>query len=334
MDFEVFRDVLEDALGYSDGSKGGRPPYDPVAMFKILLLQAQHDLSDARAEFMIKDRLSWMRFLGFGLNEPTPDENTIRHFRNRLSKVGAIEPLFSQLDAYLRSCGYLPMGGQIVDATLVQAPRQRMTQDEKEQAKAGKSAAEIWPDKPAKAAQKDVSARWTVKFTKAKERADGTKPPVDIAIPSFGYKDHVAIDARHGFIRSWEATPANAHDGSTMRDFLTTDNLSSEVYADTAYRSRTNEEWLQGKALTSRIHRKKPKGKPMPLRTAKANAKKSAVRARVEHVFAVIKHKCGLFIRTIGMERARTKIGLANMAYNMSRLVTLQRMQTLRPATG
>jgi transposase len=118
VDFEVFRPVREDALGYSDGAKGGRPPYDPVAMFKVLLLQAQHDLSDARAEFMIRDRLSWMRFLGFGLNEPTPDENTIRHFQNKLTAVGAIGPLFDQLDAHLRSSGYLPMGGQIVDATL------------------------------------------------------------------------------------------------------------------------------------------------------------------------------------------------------------------------
>lgn len=330
VDFEVFRSVLEDALGYSDGAKGGRPPYDPVAMFKILLLQAQHDLSDARAEFLIRDRLSWMRFLGFGLNEATPDENTIRHFRNRLTEVGAIKPLFAQLDAYLRSCGYLPMGGQIVDATLVQAPRQRMTQEEKDQAKAGKSAAEIWPDKPAKAAQKDTQARWTVKFTKAKERADGTKPPVDIAIPTFGYKDHIAIDGHHGFIRSWEATPANAHDGAMLREIVTTDNLSSEVFADTAYCSKTNEDWLKGKMLTSRIHRKKPKGKPMPTRTARANARKSATRSRVEHVFAVMKHKCGLFIRTIGLERARAKIGIANIAYNMSRLVTLQ----ARPATG
>jgi len=334
VDFEVFRPVLEDALGYSDGAKGGRPPYVPVAMFKILLLQAQNDLSDARTEFLIKDRLSWLRFLGFGLNEPTPDENTIRHFRNRLTAVGAIKPLFDQLDAYLRSLGYLPMGGQIVDATLVQAPRQRMTQEEKDAAKAGKTAAQIWPDEPAKAAQKDTQARWTVKFTKAKERPDGTKPPVDIAIPTFGYKDHIAIDGRHGFIRSYEATPANAHDGAMLREIVSTDNLSSEVYADTAYRSKTNEAWLKDKALTSRIHQKKPQGKPMPSNIARANAKKSIIRARVEHVFAVIKHKRGLFIRTIGLARARTKIGIANIAYNMARLVTLQARPNPRPATG
>jgi len=174
-----------------------------------------------------------------------------------------------------------------------------MTREEKEAAKAGKTAAEIWPDKPAKAAQKHVSARWTVKFTKAKERADGTTPPVDIAIPTFGYKDQIVIDRTHGFIRSWTATPANAHDGAAMREVLTTDNLSSDVWADSAYRSKANEDWLAAHGLRSRIHRRKPTGKPMAKHIARANAKKSTVRARVEHVFAVMKHRCGLFIRTV-----------------------------------
>ncbi|EXS68797.1 IS5/IS1182 family transposase, partial [Sphingobium sp. Ant17] len=81
VDFEYFRVWLVEGLGYGDGSKGGRPPFDPVAMFKILILQTQHNLSDARMEYMIRDRLSWMRFLGFALGDRTPDENTIRHFR-------------------------------------------------------------------------------------------------------------------------------------------------------------------------------------------------------------------------------------------------------------
>lgn len=83
VDFEYFRGWLVEGLGYGDGSKGGRPPFDPVLMFKILILQAQHNLSDAKMEFMIRDRLSWLRFLGFDLGAPTPDENTIRLFRNR-----------------------------------------------------------------------------------------------------------------------------------------------------------------------------------------------------------------------------------------------------------
>lgn len=96
VDFEYFRDWLVEGLGYGDGGKGGRPPFDPVAMFKILILQAQHNLSDARMEYMIRDRLSWMRFLGFALGDRTPDENTIRHFRNRMTETGT-HPLSSAL---------------------------------------------------------------------------------------------------------------------------------------------------------------------------------------------------------------------------------------------
>lgn len=70
VDFEYFRGWLVEGLGYGDGSKGGRPPFDPVLMFTILILQAQHNLSDARMEFMIRDRLSWMRFLDFDLGGP------------------------------------------------------------------------------------------------------------------------------------------------------------------------------------------------------------------------------------------------------------------------
>lgn len=138
IDFEAFRPVLDKALAYSDGAKGGRPPYDPVAMFKVLILAAQHTVSDGRMEFLIRDRLSWMRFLGFDLGKPTPDENTIRLFRERLTEAGAIRRLFEAFDRQLRQAGYLAMGGQIVDASLVSAPKQRNTQDEKAAIKAGR----------------------------------------------------------------------------------------------------------------------------------------------------------------------------------------------------
>ena len=92
------------------------------------------------------------------------------------------------------------MGGQIVDATLVAAPKQRNTDAEKAAIKEGKTAAEIWPDEPARAAQKDVDARWTLKFGKGRPAANG-KPQIDIAIPSFGYKSSISICRAFGFIR-------------------------------------------------------------------------------------------------------------------------------------
>ena len=321
VDFEYFRGWLVEGLGYGDGSKGGRPPFDPVAMFKILILQAQHNLSDARTEFMIRDRLSWLRFLGFSLGDRTPDENTIRHFRNRLTETGTLKRVMKAFDWQLQKKGYIPMAGQIIDASLVPAPKQRNTEGEQQAIKAGKTAQEIWPDEPAKAAQKDTEARWTLKIGgKQRFRADGTPLPL-IALPVFGYKTHISIDRRFGFIRAAAVTSAAHADGRMLPPLIDRQNTSSAVWADTAYRSQRNEAWLADRMLTSQIHRRKPKGKPMPRATAKANAAKSAIRAKVEHVFAHQKNRFGLFIRTIGLLRAEAKLTLANLAYNFDRLI-------------
>ena len=325
VNFEYFRGWLLEGLGYGDGRKGGRPPFDPVSMFKALLLQAQHNLSDARMEFMIRDRLSWMRFLGFDLGDPTPDENTIRLFRNKLTESGALKRVMKAFDWQLQKKGYIPMPGQIVDASLVPAPKQRNTDDEKAAIKEGKSSKEIWPDEPNKAAQKDVDARWTLKVGgKVRYRPDGTPLPM-IATPTFGYQSHISIDQRYGFIRECAVTSAAHADGRMLPHLVNKENTSSEVWADTAYRSQRNEKWLAKNMLTSRIHRRKPHRKPMPETTARANARKSAVRAKVEHVFGHQKNRYGLFIRTIGLARAEAKMILANIAFNMDRLIFHER---------
>ena len=269
--------------------------------------------------------MSWLRFLGFDLGAPTPDRNTIWTFRERLVRAGAMDKLFAAFDGELRRCGYLAMGGQIVDATLVSAPKQRNSGDEKAAIKAGKRASEIWPDQPAKAAQKDTDARWTVKTGRRKNPAGAQRRMPDIAIPVFGYKNHIVIDRAYGFIRSSAVTDAARHDGKMLRHLVTGDNLAAGVWADSAYRSKANEAWLAGKGRVSHIHRKKPPGRAMPKATARANARKSAVRAHVEHVFAQQKDRMGLFVRTIGLERAAAKIGLANLAYNFQRLIFHER---------
>jgi transposase, IS5 family len=102
-----------------------------VMMFKVLVIQTVNTLSDERAEYLISDRLSFMRFLGLGLSDRVPDARTIWLFRERLTKAGAIRPLFDRFDAMLRAAGYIAMSGQIVDASLVAAPRQRNMQAEK-----------------------------------------------------------------------------------------------------------------------------------------------------------------------------------------------------------
>lgn len=323
VDFELFRVELERAVPRAERAKGGRPPFDHVLMFKVLILQTQNNLSDERTEFYLRDRLTWMRFLGLGLGDPVPDANTIWTFREALIKSGAIERLFTRFDRELRAQGYLAMSGQLVDATIVSAPKQRITKAEKQAIKEGR-VPEAWQQKPAKLRQKDCDARWTVKTTKAKPR-EGETPLADLAIPAFGYQNHISADRRHRLIRRWLVTDAAAYAGARLADLLDPGNTASDVWADSGYRSKKNEEVLRQRMLVSHVHRKKPTNRPMPARTAKANAKKSAVRAHIEHVFAEQKARMGLFVRTIGLARATTKIGLANLVYNMRRLLWLNR---------
>ena len=326
VNFEMFRGDLGQALSYSDGAQGGRPPFDPVMMFKILVIQATNTLSDERAEYLINDRLSFMRFLGLGLSDRVPDARTIWLFREKLTKAGAIGALFERFEAMLRQSGYIAMSGQIVDASLIAAPRQHNTREEKKAIKEGRIPDE-WKGKPAKLRHKDRDARWTVKFSKAKPREDGTTPPVDLAIPVFGYQNHVSIDRGFGFIRRWSATDAAAYEGRRLREgLLDKTNTASAVWADTAYRSAANEAFMTKNGFVSHVHRKKPKGRAMPAAIRRANNAKSKIRSRVEHVFAEQKDRMHLFIRTIGIARATTKIGLANLVFNIKRLLFLRRV--------
>ena len=157
---------------------------------------------------------------------------------------------------------------------------QRNTDDEKKAIKEGRIPQD-WKDKPAKLRQKDRDARWTVKFTKAKPREDGSMPPVDLAIPLFGYQNHVSIDRGFGFIRRWTATDAAAYEGRRLREgLLDKTNTASGVWADTAYRSAANETFLNRNGFVSHIHRKKPNGRAMPETTRRANNAKSKIRSR------------------------------------------------------
>ncbi|WP_264812730.1 transposase, partial [Acetobacter oeni] len=186
---------------------------------------------------------------------------------------------------------------------------------------------EAWRDKPAKLSHKDRQARWTLKFTKARRQEDGTIPSTDLAIPFFGYKSHISIDRKFRLIRKWRTTDAAASDGARLREgLLDRSNTASDVWADTACRSKANELFMDKQGFVSKVHRKKPHLKPMPRHIRRSNAGKSVIRSRVEPVFADQKSQTGLFIRTVGIERATTRIGLANIVYNMRRFLFLKRV--------
>jgi IS5 family transposase len=364
VDFELFRGELEAALRRSDRSRGGRPPYDAVLMFKLLVLQTLYTLSDEQAEYQLRDRLSFLRFVGLALHEPVPDAKTVWLFREQLTRAGAIERLFARFDAVLREQGILAprpamagrpfgdgssaprsMGGQIVDATIVQARPARLTAEEKAAVRQGDTPAD-WS--PARRAQIDREARWTLRRGRKRPPPEpGSSTPrqaTAIAVPVFGYKNHVGIDRRHGLIRTWTVTHAAAHDGGQLGALLDPGNTASGVpppsadggrfaagsiacrdrWADTAYRSAANLALLAKRAMTAHLQRAKPRGKPMPAHIKRGNARRGKVRAAVEHVFAAQKQRLRLIVRTIGLARATAKIGLANLAYNLLRFTWLQ----------
>ncbi len=289
-------------------------------MFKILVLQALYNLSDDQAEFQIRDRLSFMRFLGLGLSDKVPDAKTIWLFREFMVRAGVMKKLFCHFDEVLRDKGYFAMGGQIVDTTIVEAPHQRNNDGEKATLKAGKIP-EDWQTNPAKLAQKDRDARWTLKRGRpAAPRPDGTKS-AELVVLAFGYKNHAGMDHRFGFIRRYVVTSAAAHDSRPFPELLDKMNMASAVWADTAYRSARNERFMERHGFVSKVHFRKPKGKPMPEPHRKANAARSKVRSAIEHAFAAEKHRFGMFVRTIGIARATSNIGMVNLIYNFSRLV-------------
>ena len=117
-------------------------------MFKVRVKAAHYNASDSRMEFLVRDRLSWLRFLAFDLVQPTPDATTIGMSRERLTRSGGLDALFRAFDHQLRDAGYLAMGTRpsMRRWSCPPRPEQRNTQDDKDAIRGGASAAEIWPD--------------------------------------------------------------------------------------------------------------------------------------------------------------------------------------------
>ena len=299
--WEGFRPLLTGLYKKRSARKGGRPPFDAVLMFKVLVLQHFYNLSDEQTEFQIRDRHSFCRFLGLSPEGRVPDAKTIWVFRERLKKRGLVEGLFREVLSQIDAAGFAARRGQIVDAALVSAPRQRNSRAENAAIKAGETPAG-WGE--VKRQHKDVDARWTMKHGKA----------------HYGYKNQVSVDRKHKVIRRYAVTSAEIHDSQMFEELLDPDNSSGDVWADAAYRSTQREALLAEAHYRSRIHRKGTRGRALTAREKEANRKRSKVRARVEHVFA---QQSNRLVRTIGLARAEVKIGLMNMVCNMRRLAWL-----------
>jgi transposase, IS5 family len=308
IDFEFFRKPLRKFFDKNtDPVKGGRPPYDYVMMFKILILQRYYNLSDDNTEYAILDRLSFMRFLGLGINQPVPDAKTIWLFRDKLTSGGMVDKLFRLLDKQLDKDGIIVHQGKLVDASIVEVPIQRNTRDENKELKEG-NIPEDWDEN--KLRQKDTDAQWVSHNGKN----------------YFGYKNHIKADSETKLITGYHATTANIHDSEVMDVLLDKEEDSDQdLYADSAYRSEAIEMACIKKGINSCIHEKGYRGKPLTKRQQQRNRKKSKTRARVEHIFAFMTNSMNeMYLCYRSFKRNATSIGLMNLTYNLFRLVQLK----------
>lgn len=313
IDWGIFKSALDQAFvkeGSPSKRKGGRPAYDRSMLFKSCILQSLYNLSDEQLEYQIVDRSSFKRFLGLKKSDRVPDSRTFWLFREQLIEKGAIEALFECFNEQMDRIGIIVNEGKVVDASFVEVPKQRNSREENKLIKEGEPPVE-WAKNPHKEAQKDVDARWTKKNN----------------VSFYGYKNHVKADTKTKLIIKYVVTDASVHDSQVIGELLDEKDKGEEFYADSAYTGEKAENIYKEKEVINLVHEKGYKNKPLNGAQKANNKEKSKVRARVEHIFGFIENSMnGSFIRTIGMERAKAKIGLMNIVYNICRCTQLKKM--------
>ena len=285
--------------------QGGRPPFPTEVMVRILVLKRMYTLSDEQMEYQLLDRMSYQRFCGLANSANIPDRTTIWTFENRIGDSGA-QALFAGVEQQLLKQGYIARGGQIIDATLVPAPKQHFTKEDKEQLKQDAMPAD-W--KPAKRRQKDLDATWTKKHGKSHH----------------GYKLSINVDKRYKIIRKLETDTASIHDSQHFDTVLDAANTSRDVYADKGYPSAEREAKLKSAGYRNHIQRKGQRNQPLSECQQRRNRRIAKTRARVEHVFGAIEQMGGKLIRTIGQARANFAMVMMAACYNLKRLTYLKR---------
>jgi IS5 family transposase len=316
IDFNQFRTFLEEKLHRQPKGAGGRPPYDYVLMFKILILQRFYNLSDDQSEYQINDRLSFMRFLDLTTADDVPDSKTIWVFREQLINLELVEPLFELFLTHLADLNLIVHEGKIIDASFVEVPRQRNSREDNKTIKKGEIPASF-TENEAKLAQKDTDARWTKKNSQT----------------FFGYKNHVKADEKSKIITKYVITDASVHDSQALADLLDETDANQDLYADSAYTGVKQEETIAAAKMTNQVCEKGYKNAPLTDKQKEDNTGKSRFRSRVEHIFGFMEMSMhGMYLQNIGEKRIKSIIGLMNLTYNMFRKVQLLAVAGAKPA--
>jgi IS5 family transposase len=311
IDWDLFRPALTELTRKAPKGPGGQKPFDPLMMFKALILGRLHNLSDHGLERQIRKDLTFMAFLGLTLADRTPDEKTFWDFREKIGGADGFTRLFERFNEHLRAQGCFTKEGRIVDATFVEVPIQRNTRRENQSIKDGNIPG-TWDSEPSVLSQKDVDARWTKKNN----------------VSYYGYKNHVKVDAGSKLVESFTVTPAHVHDSQPLDSLV--EETDGALWADSAYSGQPCEEALEAKNVENQICEKGRRNAPLRPEQKAANRQKSKVRARVEHVFAFMTSSMnGLFQRAIGLTRNAWGIALTNLVYNLCRYEQILRLKIL-----
>ena len=305
IDFQQLVDVVEAIAPRKQSDKGGRPPYPTEIMLRVMILKRLNNLSNDQMEFMLNDRMSFQRFTKLTHSPNIPDANTIWVFEERIGEQTA-KALFEAVERQINEYGYSARKGQIIDATIVPVPKQRIRSKEKEITDQKAMPIE-WTAH--KRAQKDIDASWTSKHGKH----------------YFGYKLGINVDVRCKVIRAIDLTTAKDHDLNQLESLIDMNNSNRDFFADKGYASQEKEQALAEKGLNPRVQHKKAKGKLMGKQLEKRNKTISKTRSRVEHVFGSIEQMGGKCIRVIGQQRANFVMTMMATVYNLKRFVFLQR---------
>ena len=261
----------------------GRPGYPVLLLFRALLLQSLYGLSERELEDALNDRLSFKRFVGLNIEEPSPDHTVLCRFRNELIAQNLLERLFAELSRQLEKAGMILKRGTMLDATLIETISRRP----------GDERASVDPD---------------AAFAKRQGKMGST----------FGYKAHVGVDEGSGLIRSVITTPANVNDTTPADDLICGDERS--IWADAAYHTHARVDRLKAEGKKPRIARRPNKHHPLAPRLKRYNQLLARRRAAVETTFATMKHRMHLnCIRYIGLAKAEAQITMAAIAFNLRR---------------
>lgn len=294
MDWRAFLPILKRGLGRSGE---GPPVYDPLILFKCLLIGQWHGLSDPKLERALKVRLDFMIFCGLDLHAPVPDETTHCRFRNALVKGGVYDDLLAEVCRQIEAHGLKLKEAEaaIIDATLVESAARTRTHIEAPQDRAEDEA----PDEPDVNFSADPDARWIKKGSKS----------------TLGYKAFARTD-EEGFVDKVHTTPANRAESPEFGHMIE-GAKAQRVLADKAYASKANRERLRNHHRDA-IMRKAARNRPLRASEKRFNRLISKRRFRVEQCFGTMKRLFGLHrARYFGVARTHAQLAMAAIGQNL-----------------